>query len=85
MFLFHNSAAQYAIRFNNEYALRSDIISQWYLTFLLFKIEEKIGSDYFLQMGIPSGINKIEFEKQKNKAFNLLISSYEMMKHFKSL
>jgi len=76
---------QYSIRFKNEFAFESEIISQWFLTYVLFKIEERIGGDYFLQMGIPSGIDKTELEKQRNKAYNLLISAIEMMKHYKSL
>jgi hypothetical protein len=76
---------QYSIRFKNENGFEGDIISQWFLAYILFIIEEKIGSDYFLQMGIPSGIDKSELEKQKNKAYNLLVSSFEMMKHYKSI
>ncbi len=76
---------QYSTRFKNEYAIEGDIISQWFLTYILFVIEERIGNDYFLQMGIPSGIDKAELEKQKNKAYNLLISAFEMMQHYKSI
>jgi hypothetical protein len=57
----------------------SDIISVWYIAYILFTLQEKLGEDFFLQMGIPSGISQNILLRQKRKAFSILISAYKLV------
>lgn len=76
--------------FNEEYAKHYTIkrnispekASIFYIAFILFYIEESIGNDFFLQMGIPSGKNREEFSKQSSKAYRILISANELKKQY---
>lgn len=63
-------------------AISSDIISIWYLAYVLFTIQEKYGEDFFVQIGVPSGINRTMFDGQKRKAFSILISAYKLVEYF---
>ncbi|MGL5893160.1 MAG: hypothetical protein ACRCZM_00890, partial [Bacteroidales bacterium] len=59
-------------------------ISVWYITYLLFSISESIGDDFFLQMGIPSGLNDSESTRQRAVAYRLLISAYKLKERYVS-
>ena len=61
-----------------------ETISIWYLTNILFLLQEKFGDQFFLQIGIPCGINKRFNEKQKEKAIGILISAYKLIDHFEN-
>ena len=61
-------------------SIKPDIISVWYLTYVLFHLQEKLGNEFFIQMGVPSGIK--EFQEQENKAQILLIGAYRLLEKF---
>ncbi|MGL4410521.1 MAG: hypothetical protein ACRCTF_00040 [Bacteroidales bacterium] len=69
------------IRNNN---IEPEKISVWYITYLLFSISESIGDDFFLQMGIPSGLNDSESTRQRAVAYRLLISAYKLKERYVS-
>lgn len=55
------------------------IISVWYIAYIIFEIQHKLGKDFFLQMGIPSGINQNIMDMQKKRAFSILIAAYKLV------
>lgn len=59
-----------------------ETISIWYLTNILFLIREKYGEDFFIQIGIPCGIQKKFHEKQKKTAICTLISAYNLLDYY---
>ncbi|AVR44785.1 hypothetical protein C7S20_05615 [Christiangramia fulva] len=65
-----------------KHSISPDVISVWYLTYVLFLLQEKLGNDFFIQMGVPSGIK--EFKRQERKAQKLLVSAYHLLEQFKS-
>lgn len=65
-----------------EHRISSDTISIWYLAYVLFTIREKYGEEFFVQIGVPSGINKTTLDTQKRKAFSILISAYKLVDYF---
>ena len=73
---------------DRQYKISPEIISVWYLTFVLFKLQKKYGNDFFTQMGVPYSINEEDSEKQKNIAYkilitaNLLVSKYGNIDNF---
>jgi hypothetical protein len=65
-----------------SHGINQDIITVWYLTYLLFLLQEKVGNDFFLQMGIPSGTHKQVLDMQENKAYALLIAANKLIELF---
>jgi len=61
-----------------------EIISIWYITYILLLLQEKLGEDFFTQTGIPSGTNESVLKRQKNKAFSILISAYKLAELYKT-
>jgi hypothetical protein len=61
-----------------------ETISIWYLANIIFLLQEKFGDLFFLQIGIPCGINKRFNEKQKEKAIGILISAFKLIEHFEN-
>lgn len=61
-----------------------ETISIWYLANIIFLLQEKFGDQFFLQIGIPCGINKRFNEKQKEKALGILISAYKLIEPFEN-
>jgi len=70
------------IDWNEE--LKPEVISVWYLTYLILKLQEKLGDEFFIQFGIPSGTKKVIYDCQKRKANAILISAYKLVEKFKS-
>lgn len=67
---------------NWNHTIKPEIISCWYLAFVLFTIREKIGSDFFTQMGVPYSILKHESDKQKQIAYKLLIGANKLVDYY---
>ncbi len=65
--------------------IKPELLSTWYLTYVLFKIREKIGIDFFTQMGVPYSINKFESANQKKLALKILVAANKLMDHFEKL
>ena len=68
-----------------NYAIRPEIISVWYLTFVFFKIQEKYGADFYIQMGVPYSTNEKYAEIQKTVAFKILISANLLISKYQNL
>jgi hypothetical protein len=62
-----------------EHKVSPDTISVLYLAFILFKLNSRIKQDYFIQIGIPSGLNQSEFQKHEKKAIFLISSAYSLI------
>lgn len=67
-----------------NHKIDSVIISIWYIAFILFTLQEKLGVDFFVQLGIPSGTNQNILLRQKRKAFTILISAYKLVEKYKT-
>lgn len=67
---------------NWNHTIKPEIISCWYLTYILFAIREKLGVDFFTQMGVPYSIKKNESNKQKQLAYKLLIGANKLVDHY---
>lgn len=52
-------------------------LSVWYLSFIIFHLEERFGQNFAIQMGIPTGSDN--FEVKKRKAVSLLLSAYHLV------
>lgn len=68
-----------------KYTIKPEIISVWYLTFVLFKLQEKFGNEFYTQMGIPFSINPAEAENQKKIAYKILIAANILISEYKTL
>ncbi len=55
----------------------STYLSVWYLSYILFLLEEKYGQDFAIQMGIPTGSDN--FEQKKQKAVSILLTAYHLV------
>lgn len=76
--------ASFSNSFNWNHSINSDNICVWYITNIIFTLQEKLGENFFLQMGIPSGLHKNHLESQKNKAYRILIAAYKLVDFYKS-
>lgn len=65
-----------------EHEIKPEIISVWYLTYVLFKIQNVFGQDFYTQMGIPSSIEKKLTEKQENTAYKILLAANHLIRHY---
>jgi hypothetical protein len=52
-------------------------LSVWYLSYIIFLLEEKYGKDFAIQMGIPTGSDNFQLKKQK--AVSLLLTAYHLV------
>lgn len=68
-----------------QYDIKPEIISVWYLTFVLLKIQEKFGDDFYTQMGVPYSIDHHEADQQKSTAYKILIASNYLISEYKTL
>jgi hypothetical protein len=68
-----------------EFKINPNIVSVWYLTFIIFKLQEKLGNDFYTQMGVPFNINKYQTENQKTIAYKILISANMLFSEYQSL
>ena len=67
-----------------NHKIDSELISGWYLAYILFTLQEKLGEDFFVQMGIPSGTNQNILRRQKQKALTILIAAYKLVDQYKT-
>ena len=74
--------ALYSDEVNWLHQIDPETISIWYLTNILFLLREKYGEDFFVQIGIPCGIQKKFHEKQKKTAICALISAYNLLENY---
>jgi len=71
-----------SIKWNHQ--ISADTISAWYLAYILFLLQKKLGEDFFVQMGIPSGINKNILSSQEKRAYAVLIAAYKLVELYKT-
>ncbi|MGB4413970.1 MAG: hypothetical protein WBI53_03680 [Paludibacter sp.] len=76
--------ASFSNSINWNHQINSDIISVWYIAYILFILQEKLGEEFFVQMGIPSGINETIFITQRRKAYNILVAAYKLVDLYKT-
>jgi hypothetical protein len=57
--------------------LSSSYLSVWYLSYIIFHLEDKFGQNFAIQMGIPTGSDN--FEIKKRKAVSLLLTAYHLV------
>lgn len=55
----------------------SSYLSIWYISYIIFLLEEKYGQNFALQMGIPTGSDN--FEIKKRKAVSILLTAYHLV------
>ena len=79
---FKLSSFSNSINWNHQ--INSDLISVWYIAYILFILQDKLGEEFFLQMGIPSGINETMSKSQKSKAYNILVAAYKLVDLYKT-
>lgn len=53
------------------------LYSIWYLSYIIFDLEEKFGQDFHIQMGVPTDGERME--DQKKLAVRILISAYRLV------
>ena len=63
--------------YNWNCTLSSTLLSVWYLSFVIFHIEERYGKDFAIQMGIPTGSDN--FNRKKQKAVSLLLTAFHLV------
>lgn len=56
-----------------------DFLSIWFLSYIIFLIEEEFGNNISIQMGVSSG--SYEVKKNKEKAVSLLLSAYNLVEN----
>jgi hypothetical protein len=84
-FVFHYfKFALYSDEVNWLHQIDPETISIWYLTHILFLLREKLGEDFFIQIGIPCGIQKKFHKKQKEKAICTLIAAYNLLENYQT-
>lgn len=71
-----------------EHDLSPDILSVLYLTSVLFQLDAHLNQKYWIQIGVPSGLDKNDFDIQENRARKLiscarkLIDNYQTFERF---
>ncbi len=84
-FVFHYfKFALYSDEVNWLHQIDPETISIWYLTNILFLLREKYGKEFYLQMGIPRGINKKYQFRQEVKALCILTAAYSLLEKYNS-
>ncbi len=68
-----------------KYKIEPKIISVWYITFVLFKLQDKFGNEFYTQMGIPSSIIQVEAKKHEKIAYKILIAANILISKYKTL
>ena len=66
------------------HSINSDIISTWYIAYILFTLQEKFGDTFYLQMGIPSGLNQEVLHRQANRAYTILIAAHKLVEIYRT-
>lgn len=79
---FKLAAFSNSVQWNHK--IDSDKISVWFITYILLILQEKLGENFFVQMGIPSGTNHDILKNQTEKAYALLITAYKLVEKYKT-
>lgn len=82
MVFHHFKFAVFSDKINWYHQIKPEIISIWYLCNLLFMLQNDLGEDFSIQMGIPCGINQKYDNAQNEKGIKLLISAYNLLEKF---
>lgn len=67
-----------------SHSINSDIISTWYIAYIILTLQEKFGNNFYLQMGIPSGMNQNILHRQENRAYTILIAAYKLAEKYRT-
>ncbi len=67
-----------------NHQINPDIICVLYIAHILFILQEKLGEEFFLQMGIPSGINDYISKAQQKKAYTILVAAYKIVELYQT-
>ncbi|NPD47574.1 MULTISPECIES: hypothetical protein [unclassified Lentimicrobium] len=70
------------IKWNDNIA--PELLSVWYIANVILILQEKLGEDFFIQFGVPSGSEKAVFDSQKRKAYAFLIAAYRLVEKIKT-
>ena len=70
---------------NWNYHIKPEVLSVWYLAYVLLSIQEKYGEEFFTQMGIPSGLDKDILKKQEMISTAILLTAYKIVDKYKNL
>lgn len=68
-----------------HYPIESEIISTWYLAYILLLLQEKYGDMFYTQMGVPFTIQGQYSSRQENKAYQILIAAYKLTEFYGDL
>lgn len=60
-----------------EKDIDENLLSIWYLSYVIFKLEEAYGTNFSINMGVPA--DDETFEEKKEKAFRILASAYKLV------
>ncbi len=67
-----------------KHNIEPEIISVWYIAYNLFLLQEKLGNEFYVQLGVPSGTSAHILRAQKKKAFAILIAAYKLVELYKT-
>lgn len=76
--------ASFSNSINWNHQINPDMISVWYIAYILFILQEKLGEGFFIQMGIPSGMHKNILQTQERKAYSILVAAYKLVDLYKT-
>lgn len=60
-----------------DYEIRPEVLTVLYLSYVIFKLEERFGTNFSIQMGIPA--SESSFKKLKKFAVGYLIQAYRLV------
>ncbi len=67
------------------YEINPQFITIWYLTYVLFQIQNEIGDSFYTQMGVSYSFDTSDAKMQIDNAFKILISVNKLIEEYKSL
>lgn len=72
-------------RQNWEHSIDPEVISVWYITYVLFLLQERYGSEFYTQMGAPYTVKSDDEEKKRRISFKILISANMLLSKYVTL
>lgn len=76
--------ASYSSQFR-EYNIDPKIISVWYLTFVILNLQEKIGNEFYTQMGYPCNNIQANRYYQEKIAYDILLAANMLASEYRTL
>lgn len=67
-----------------QHNIKPEIISVWFIAYHLFLLQEKLGNEFYVQLGVPSGTSANVLSSQKKKAFAILIAAYKLVELYET-